>query len=182
MRIYSMPLQANTPVDIVVAGNFVRILSASADVQVSIDSREFLTLSQGLSVRPDGGYQRLRVLSATAQQVDIAAGFGSIDDSRLSVTAPVTVARGATLATAAASIGTAAALLLAASATRRSCFIFNNSTTAKLYVGASAAVTAANGWPIPPQGGLSLDQAPGAAVYAIASAAATDVRTLTESD
>lgn len=91
MRIYSMPLQANTPVDIVVAGNFVRILSASANVQVSIDSGEFLTLSQGLSIRPDGGYQRLRVLSATEQQVDIAAGFGSIDDSRLSVTAPLMI-------------------------------------------------------------------------------------------
>ncbi|TAN55357.1 MAG: hypothetical protein EPN20_20330 [Magnetospirillum sp.] len=90
----------------------------------------------------------------------------------------VTQAMGATVAMSSVSISTAA-LLAASSATRQKLTIKNTSAAATLYLGASAAVTSATGFPLAPGEGFTVEGSQ-AAVYAVASAGSIDVRLLAE--
>ncbi|BAE51214.1 hypothetical protein [Paramagnetospirillum magneticum] len=91
----------------------------------------------------------------------------------------VTQSMASALAASAASIGTSAALVAAANGSRQKLTVKNNSASATIYLGADNAVTTASGFPLGPGEGFTFEGTTGA-VYAIASAAGTDVRILAE--
>lgn len=91
----------------------------------------------------------------------------------------VTSASSNVLTASAITVGTAAGLASAASATRQKLTLINNSAAAKVYLGADATVTAANGFPLPPGGGFTFEGTT-AAVWAISDTAGADVRILAE--
>ena len=116
--------------------------------------------------------QIIKVMDGTPGSLNnlVVNADGSINVNQVGVSSAVKAS--------AQSIGTAAAQLASSPlANRRSILITNNSSTATLYVG-DAAVTTASGTPVGPQQSLMLDAGPTVALYAIASAAGTDVRLL----
>lgn len=86
-------------------------------------------------------------------------------------------APGAKSAPAAVSVTTTATPLLAAGAATKRVEIFNNSTDTTLYIGKSAAVTAANGLPVFPLSGYD-DDGTTDAWYGIVASGTADVRVL----
>jgi hypothetical protein len=77
------------------------------------------------------------------------------------------------IATGQATIGTTAASLVAARTLRRRVYVRNTHASNVLYLGASAAVTTANGHAVP--AGTTVEIDTDAAVFAIASAITTTV-------
>ena len=77
----------------------------------------------------------------------------------------------------AVTIGATAVQIVAVRAERRSVVIRNNHVSNILYIGDDSTVTAANGFPLEPGEFIEFDDF-GGPVYAIASAAGTDVRYL----
>lgn len=191
MKLFTIILGAGETQQLDVVGFYYRIITASAAVSIGTNNGDMQALAQGIGEETAEQFSRLYIASDSAQTIVLAVANRRVDDSRLSITAPVSVSDisapvdisvGATIVNAMTSVGTVALQLLAANSARRSVFIFNNSATATLYVGNDATVSSANGWPIQPKSGLVIEKAATAAVWAISSGAATDVRTLTEAD
>lgn len=163
-----------------VAGSVFRIISASGPVKIATgDITPNAEHSQGTGERVASGFNKLRLLSASTQDVEILIGDGDLYDSRLSLSAPVELATGTAVAVSAANVAVTASAIIAADSARRSLFIYNNSATVTCFIG-PASVTAGNGWPLAPKSGIAMDRAPGAAVYGCTSAGTAEVRTLSE--
>lgn len=119
-----------------------------------------------------------------AAQPGITAYFLLSADDNLTVTSPpakqlVTQSFGSTLSASPLSVGTAAVQLAPANSARAKLSVRNNSTTNTLYLGATNAVTTANGFPLAAGEAYTFDGTT-AAVWGIASAASTDVRVMQE--
>lgn len=161
------------------------ITNLAAMVEVSIGTAIDDYLPMGINTLVEGKSDRYKL--RWAAQPGIWAFFLiSMVDPRtasIKVDAPptsqiVTQAMGATVAASAVNISTAA-LLAASSTTRQKLTVKNTSATATLYVGASAGVTSANGFPLGPGEGYTFEGTQ-AAIYAVASSGTIDVRLLAE--
>lgn len=179
MRTYNLNLPANTERRHALTGRYFRIMDATGTVFMRIDNGPLLELAQGIGGRIDTGFKSLTFMSVAAQDVVVAVSQFPIDDSRLSLSAPIDIVNGATINNTAVSVGTAEVALAAAEPTRKSIAIFNNSTTATLYVG-TTGLTTVNGWPIPPMSSYEFTKSAAAAFFGRASAAATNTRVIEE--
>ncbi len=87
MKFLTIKLGAGVGTPIGAKGNYFRILSGTSDFRVSFNlsnGREYSTnWKVGIGARLDQAFNSLTVESDIDQTVEIAYGFGSIDDSRL---------------------------------------------------------------------------------------------------
>lgn len=156
--------------------------SVKLKVRVGINSFDQVPMAWNTEIKANDKFDELHF--EWAAQSGVTAYILITDDGGLEVSAPpakqiVTSSVGSTLAAAAVTVGTAAAQVAAAASTRQKLTIKNNSTTATLYLGADNTVTTATGLPLGPGEGFTVEGTT-AAVWGIASAAGTDVRTLEE--
>lgn len=199
-QIYRVPLDVAGVDDIRIEANYFKLLWAgtldgsgrpavknlSAMVEVSIGTAVDDYIPMGINTLVSGKANRYR-LRWNAQPGVWAFILISLVDPRtaaIQVDAPptsqiVTQAMGATLAASAATVGVVSSQVVAASVTRQKLTIKNNSASSTIYLGSDGAVTSATGFPLGPGEGFTLEGTQ-AAVYAIASAAGTDVRILAE--
>lgn len=94
MKIYKLQLAPGEERSLAIQGVFFRVLEASAEIYIGVDADVLMPMSQGIGYQAEPGqaYNQLRIYSATAQSVTIAAGLGRIDDARLNTVGPVTIA------------------------------------------------------------------------------------------
>lgn len=181
MRTLSQTFSGTWPLQIV--AKYFRLISisgASVDVRFFRGSNlqyEALAVSGGFYATPDGGFDRVDIISAGSQTVKIAVSSGEGGYDVVSVVGTITavIPPGATIAdNAAVAVGVAATQIVAASGTRRA-VRFLNQGTAIVYLG-GAGVTVAAGVVALPAGGVWVEtDAPGAAWYGISGAPAQNV-------
>lgn len=186
MRPYQFTIPASGQDSRAVIGDFIRIDSATVTLKVILEDEDGvmvadLLMTQGRSVALPVDFSNVRVSnpSGGATTATLEIGRGNISDNEL--TGTITASRGATLSNAAHTVGVAAAELLAADSTRRS-IVIQNLSASDIYLGNDSGVLTTNGLKVGPTQSLTVDKAPEAAIFAIGSAAALDVRTFTESD
>lgn len=74
--------------------NMFRIMQAAAPVRIGADDAPPTEAwEQGTGRAVIGGFDKLRIVSDTTQQIDISVADGEIFDSRLSVSAPLALYR-----------------------------------------------------------------------------------------
>lgn len=159
-------------------------LRLDAQVEVLFGAREddFVPMTVNSVARGEVGRYRLR----WSAQPGVWAAFLVTNDEGiigLRIEAPparqiVTQTAGVTMAASQIEIGVAAALAVAARATRQKLTIKNNSAGV-IYLGPDGTVTTATGFPLEPGEGFTFEGT-SAAVWAIGSAAALDMRVLEE--
>lgn len=177
LRSVVVVLSAGQEFELSVSGSVLHVVDAAAAVDVMFnDAGPWLALEKGLGLRFSVGFESVRVRSASAQTVRLLVGSADVVDARTTLTpgAVVAVAAGSSFAVAAVVVGTAAVQLLATNVLRRSALV--QCVSGDVFVGAGAGVTAANGVRL--SAGESLELGSSAAVWAIGSAAARDVRVL----
>jgi hypothetical protein len=199
-QIYRVPLDAAGTDDIRIEANYFKLLWAgtldangrpavkdlAAMVEVSIGTAVDDYIPMGINTLVSGKASRYR-LRWNAQPGKWAFILISLVDPRtaaIQVDAPptsqiVTQAMGSSVAASAATIGTSASQVVGASGTRQKLTVKNNSASAVVYLGADNAVTSASGFPLGPGEGFTFEGTQ-AAVWAVASAAGTDMRILAE--
>lgn len=183
MRRFKLNLPAGQLVPLTVRGDYLRVISGSAEFQIQPDTSHSLSgMQSGMAYTTDKTFNELKLTSDVTQDVEIMAGLGRVDDNRSSISGTVdTASKGATVASSGETVGTSAVEILAADVQRRGVIIQNLDSAANIYIGGSG-VTTGSGLKVEPSGFLVLDKAPQGAIYAIATAAGVDVRVLTESD
>lgn len=164
-------------------GKYLRVIAADAEVTVRFfrngsQSYEASAVGSGFYAIPEGGFDRIDLVSAVLQTVKIAISNGDGGYDVVSVVGGVTatlVLATAVVDTAPVSVGVAATALFAASTTRKSAR-FYNAGTVNVYLG-GAGVTTANGALVLVPGATWIEtDAPGAAWYGISGSAAQSVR------
>lgn len=95
MRRYTLTLVADEPNIYPLVGNFLRLLTAVGDITCHYEGVKGhgnkSILEEGLGHHIDGVYSKIRFTSTTNQTIVFYAGFGKIDDSRLTVSANLPV-------------------------------------------------------------------------------------------
>lgn len=189
MKYFKIALTAGESVTLAHEGNCLHVVAASDPIRVTLPGLGVETVLRAqLGVELERTYQAVQLLSDTSQTVEILAGHGRVIDSRTAVTlvdeitnvrtvdsvssvvAVESVERTASLGAARLAATAVAAELVAARAARKSLTIYNEGAS-PAYVG-PAGVTAANGFPVPPGGALTLRHHTGA-VSAIMGAGCT---------
>lgn len=130
---YFRLISAPSPVDLVFYKNGSQIATANA-------------MDTGFYFRPVGGFDRVDVVTATAQTIKlfIMSGDGGYDHFNVDISGGVAIQQASTINDlAAVSVGVAATQLVAASATRKG-LRFTNAGAADVYIG-GASVTVAGG-------------------------------------
>lgn len=161
----------------------VKDLAAMVEVSMGRAVDDYIPMGINTEVTGKADYYNLRWNAQPGVWAFILISMVDVRGASIRVDAPptsqiVTQAMGATLAASAVSISTAA-LIANTSATRQKLTIKNNSATATLYLGASASVTTADGFPVGPGEGFTFEGTQ-AALYGVSSAGAIDVRVMTE--
>lgn len=196
MRQFNQSLAAGQTLELAIIGEYFRLLEVPAPVDVRFyrmgrQVGEAFGMDTGFYIRPAGGFDRVAIESATAQDVRLMVldGTGGYDHFNVDITsalaalqvdivgqAEMSVKQGATISDpAAVSVGTAATLIAAASATRK-CLRLYNAGAVDVYLGGAGVTTAAGALKIAPgQLWLENDAAP-AAWYGIAGTAGQSVR------
>lgn len=178
MKTFAANLPAGGTITPQIAGKYVRVTKATGAVRVRTSQGVDLTLELGLGVGFAEPFESLEIYSATAQQIELAVGFGQVDDNRLVGTVNLTgglstaEVRGATHTASAVTVGTSAVQLEAADANRKNLII--QAISGDIFIGGANTVTVANGLKIA-AGGSFETQGVGA-VWAIAASAGVDVR------
>ena len=174
----TLTLQAGVPVEFNDLGNFFRLMSAAAPVDVrffkmgSIKA-DALGIQAGYAEKFGQEFDKVTLQSATTQQIQFAIRLGNSVAYDAPPQSQVTVMNSAgAVAQSSSTVTTTAAQLLAAKSTRRYLMIQNNDATGIVYINFSATATAANGIKIPP-GGVYVAEAwcPTNAISAIGSIA-----------
>lgn len=173
-------IPANSGQDVAAAGNYIFMKSASADVRVVLDQQS-VHMQAGDRWDVPEGFKGFRIENETGGSITCELIVDRGGYFRSEVTGNMTITKGANITVNNHTVGVASATLLAADTNRRSVMITNTSTTATVYINVGGAATV-NDFPIYPRETITLDAAATVAITAIASAAGTDVRTLTESD
>lgn len=155
------------------AGNYLRIMKASAPVDVRLyRGGRVLAIAEQVNAsfyaKPEGGFDAVELVSATAQTVKIGIADGEGGENVLSGTVSIQNNNGA-LSNTQKTVTNASAQLLAANANRRYLLIQNKDTAGKVYVNlGGAAATVGNGLLIPPGGSYVAEIfAPTGAIFAI---------------
>lgn len=82
MQLLTVVLAANTPVNFYKQGNFFRLHTAAYPVDVVLTGAsqryEYTGMEAGISDEPDGGFQRIELVSSLAQTIKIIVGQGSL--------------------------------------------------------------------------------------------------------
>ena len=180
MADYTLVLSAGQQLEIGAVGRYYRVIEAAADLYIGIDGRTPQMRPQGVGEEVPEGFRRLSVRSATAQTVLLTVSDGRVDDSRLSLSAPVAVARGASVNHSKHTVGTSAVTVAGVDSTRRAIW-FTNAGSTTLYLG-KGGVTTAVGFQLLPGSTLAFDQAAGALWQCISSSAGGDLRVIEELD
>lgn len=183
MRRFKLNLPAGQLVPLTVRGDYLRVISGSAEFQIQPDTSHSLSgMQSGMAYTTDKTFNELKLTSDVTQDVEIMAGLGRVDDNRSSISGTVdTASKGATVASSGETVGTSAVEILAADVQRRGLVIQNNSSADNIFIG-GAGVTTSNGLKVSAGNALVLDKAPQGAIYAIGDNAGIDVRVLTEDD
>lgn len=87
-------LDGVTPTYVPAVGNFYRVITASADVYVGVNSNEMDLRPLGVGENVPGGFTSLYVHSDTAQQIRLTVVDGEVTDNRLALTEPLPIAAG----------------------------------------------------------------------------------------
>ena len=185
MREYEFSISSGGQQARTVQGNFVRIKSASDEINVKVENKEGriiadLNLSGGMRFRVPDIFHTLRVANNNAGSVNavLVAGVGDVDDTEIS--GNVTVAGSDTIGTSTdvSLAATSTTIISAANASRREILITNlTSNSEYLRVGDSNA-GAARGTELAPGQTVSLSTS--AAVYAYNPGAAAQSVSLLE--
>lgn len=162
----------------------VKDLAAMVEVSLGRAVDDYIPMGINTEVTGKADFYNLRWNAQPGVWAFILISMVDVRGASIRVDAPptsqiVTQAMGSTLAASAATVGVAASQVAGASGTRQKLTVKNNSASATIYLGANNAVTSASGFPLGPGEGFTFEGSQGA-VWAIASAAATDVRILTE--
>lgn len=185
MRNYIVRLTAGEEVKIEgLNADYMRIIDGDSRLSVTPDELQPLEgMQKGMSYRTPTVFNKLSLVSAATQTIEIMIGFGVISDDRLNISGSIDASStGATIEAAADTVGTSAAVLLAADTGRRSVIIKNMDTANSVFIGHDGTLTDSNGFEIEPLQTLALDKSAAAQVYAIAETASVNVRLLVESD
>lgn len=180
MRNYTRTLLAGVEIILDVPGaNFVQCTSGTANFTISPDGQNPVTLANGLGMVYNETFDKLRVISATNQTIELYIGSGSIIDNR-AISSGIGTSRSqsnqSASAPAAATVGTSSAQIVAVNTGRSSCLI-QNLGPGVVYIG-NGVVTVANGIRIAVNGSMSVTWDD--AIHGISTIAATDVRFVDE--
>jgi hypothetical protein len=161
----------------------VKDLAAQVEVSLGRAVDDYIPMGINTEVTGKADYYNLRWNAQPGVWAFFLISMVDVRGASIRVDAPptsqiVTQAMGATLAASAVAISTAA-LIADASATRQKLTVKNTSSSATLYLGASAGVTAGDGFPLGPGEGFTMEGTQ-AALYGVASAGTIDVRVLAE--
>lgn len=169
-------LTAGQEVSFSIVGNYFRILEGGGDVVVRFpDLGIATTLKAGIGIQLDR-FDEVTILSESNQKIVFAAAVGRVDDSRLTGTISASLVGGSSYS-APSVIALAAGVskeILAQDLTRLKATMQPEND---IYLGASAAVTTANGIKLLTDNTVETDNS--AAVWAIC-AVASNVRVLEE--
>lgn len=185
MKQYIQAMGAGSTWTLQAMGDYFRLVSCPNPVDVKFyrNGTEIASATQmdtGYWQKPAGGYDRIDITSAAAQDVKImvSVGDGGYDHFNVDIsgTATMTTKQASSVNDpAAVVVGVAATLLAAASATRRG-LRFYNAGTVDVYLGGAGVTVAAGAIKIAPgQAWIESEAAP-AAWYGISASAAQSVR------
>jgi hypothetical protein len=160
-------------------GNYLFVLDATANFEMSIDGDPTQTFEKGFEVDSPEQFTRLRLENngGVANTIELMVSDGKIRKNALKIEGSINSINlaGTVPAQGVVAIGVAAGLIKAANATRKVITITNNHGANILYLGTTGAVTTANAG-IVLQPGQSYDYECTSDIYGIANGAATDVR------
>jgi len=156
-------------------------LSAKVMIQVGDVSSAAIPASVNTTIKLRPAANRV-VITWDAQSGITAYVMIAADDGLLINSPPttqlITQALGATVTMGAVAVGTTP-VLIAAAGSRQNLTVKNNSASGNIYLGSSAAVTSATGWPMGAGEGFGLERTT-AALWAVADAAGADLRYVLE--
>jgi hypothetical protein len=177
MKSYRFTFSAGEAQTHSIVGTSLRVVSASASVFVDPGTGDKVELSPGMAVRYPDRFVQVHITSATAQTVEILAGLGAVDDSRLNFSGTMLTRETlpASLTSSSASVTTAGAQLLPASADRRSATI--QADGGALYIG-GPGVTSANGIKVNADGAIEIKSS--GAIHAVTASGTATARILEE--
>jgi len=184
IRKFTRTLAANAETVINVSGaTAVQCTGATAGFSVRPDDRNPVELANGLGIRyqEEEAFNTLRITNeGTPQTIELYIGSGDVIDNRFSASGALSTRLLAAQSSAYGnvSVGTSATLVRAAN-TGRASILVQNLGAGTIYLGSDSSVTTANG--IQAQPGAAVEFKVDDAIYAISSAAATDVRYFEES-
>lgn len=170
--------------DVVIFGEKLEIIESTAErIKVSIEGQAETDLSSNVSVSVPGGDAATSItfINDTGADVTLRFAYGiNFQNNRLGISGgePLNVKAGNTINSGAVSVLAAATQIVAANSNRTRLTLYNNSAVT-IFVGATNAVTIANGLPVLAGGSLTIEN--GSAVYGIpASGTGHDLRYLEE--
>lgn len=175
MRNYSQTFTAAGTWSLQVGGDFLRLISSPDVVDVKFfrngaEIHSAVGMDSGFWVKPAGGFDRVDIVSATAQTVKIMVGSGEGGYDQVPINQAVVV-----YDRTAVSVGVTATALVAQSMTRRG-VRFTNAGTSPVYLGSSSVTVAAGAIMLTPGNTwIENDGAP-AAWYGISAVAGQSIK------
>jgi len=180
---YDLSIANGASANLLVHGDYFKIMSASGPISVRSDFGELTSLvaGQGLENTPfkyltlrnnSGGLNAVRIFVGDENFIDGLSGSVAISTNKVPTSGAYT--------NASATVTNTAAQLLAANAARGALTIQNNHASANLFIGFSGAVTTANGLKVVPGGFIEFAVVPTGAIHAIGDVASNTAVVIVE--
>lgn len=176
MRIYDIILTAGNFEMFGIEGDFLYLINAPSSVRVSFENtglNKDVEMMEGMTIKP-GKYTSLRIFSAVNQTVKILAGFGDVNHNRISGSINVVQQVSNSINNYAVNCN-ASMEIVPRNLNRKKVTIIP--TNGDIFIG-DDGVTTNNGMPI--IAGSPCEIETSAAIYAIPSGAAVDIRVIEE--
>lgn len=180
---YDLTIDSGASANLLVHGDYFKIMSASGPITVRSDFGELsgLVAGQGLEDTPfkyltlrntSGGVNVIKLFIGDEKFIDGMSGDVSISKAKAPTSAAYT--------TTAVTVTNAATLIDAANAARGALLIQNNHASGNIFVGFTAGVTVTTGIKVVPGGYMELSVVPTGAIYAIGDIASNTAVVIVE--